>query len=39
MKTSDSFHVIITDSLGNEINYVETALSLTMKQGKDIGEN
>ena len=39
MKTSDSFKVIITDSQGHEINYVLTALSLTMKQGKDIGEN
>ena len=31
MKTSDSFKVIITDSENHEINYVLTALSLTMK--------
>ena len=37
MKTSDSFKVIITDALGHEINYVIRALSLTMKQGKDVG--
>lgn len=31
--------MVITNHLGYEINYVLTALSLTMKQGKDIGEN
>ena len=37
MKTTDTFQVIIYDSGLHEINYVRRALSLTMKQGKDIG--
>ena len=37
MKTSDTFTVIITDAEGYKINYVIIALTLTMKQGKDVG--
>ncbi len=37
MKTSDTFKVNITDAEGRQINYVVSALSLTMKQGKDVG--
>lgn len=37
MKTSDSFHVIIYNNGLREINYVRKAMSLTMKQGKDVG--
>ena len=38
MKTTSSFHVVITDKDGHEINYIRRALALTMKEGKDIGE-
>ena len=37
MKTTSSFHVIITDKDGHEINFIRQALALTMKNGKDIG--
>lgn len=37
MKTSDTFQMVITDKDGHEINYVRLALTLTMKQGKDVG--
>ena len=37
MKTTESFHVVITDKDGNEINYIRRALALTMKNGKDVG--
>ena len=37
MKTSDSFEVVITDKDAHEINYVERAMTITMKQGKDVG--
>jgi len=29
--------MVITDKDGHEINYVRLALTLTMKQGKDVG--
>ena len=35
-ETSDTFQVIVTDSLGHEINFVKNSLSLTMSVGKDI---
>ena len=37
MKTTESFHVVITDKDGHEINYIRRALALTMKNGKDVG--
>ena len=37
MKSSDTFEVVIKDTQGHEINYVRKALTLTMKQGKDVG--
>lgn len=36
-KTSETFKVIVYDKDLHEINYVEQAMSLTMKVGKDIG--
>ena len=37
LRTSESLTVVITDAAGHEINYVVTALYLTMKEGKDVG--
>lgn len=39
VRSSESFRVVITDAEDHEINYVNTALTLTMKQGKDVGPN
>ena len=36
LRTSDSFVVTITDLMEHEINYSRTALSVTMKEGKEI---
>ena len=37
VESSDTFKVRITDAELYEINYVEEALTITMKQGQDIG--
>ena len=37
LKTSDSFEVVFTNNAKEEINYVQRAMSVTMKHGKDVG--
>ena len=37
-ETSGTYTVILTDKLGHEINFVKNSLSLTMSDGKDVGE-